>query len=816
MTLPYLPAIDGLRALAVLAVLIFHLDPAFLPGGFAGVDVFFVISGYVVARSLAGREGERVGAFLAGFYARRVRRILPALVVCLLLSSLLTVWLVPESWLSSTTHRVGLAAFFGLSNLALVLHQDDYFSPRTDFNPFTHTWSLGVEEQFYFIFPLLFLIWLHWRAHQQGRWVASALLPGLALVSLGVAYLWGQQRPDWAYYLLPARFWELALGVLLFQWQQGGLRLPPAMQRIILPLGLMLIAAGYLWSDPQAFPYPWALLPVSGSLLLLWGISQGGSGWVLQALQQPVLRYVGRLSYSLYLWHWPVYVLLRWTLGLETWGQMGLAVLLTGLLAVASYHWIEVPVRQAKSLRPTRRALITGGCAVLLAWGGALQLFQHRDQITLSQTGNQWLWYAYAYPDHEPPQARAPMLNGQQLFVIGNSHTGAYATLVSLIEQRHGMQTHLWQTGHCALGNMLYPIAPLAGCATTAEHYLARLQQQARPGDVVFLASLRTHRLSDQWYRSDPAAVLAYSYSEQASQAIEAAYNETAALIEQLQALGLIVLFDAPKPVLRGPTYRCADAFNRHNPVCQGGLAVEENLMHQLRAPVVHSLHRLQNHFDDVYLWDPLPLLCHDGVCDAYDPQGLPLFFDGDHLSGHGNRVLYASFEQQLLQIQAECTLCQEERTRRAEQIAHLPPLAAQMPLTFTEQSTGVAYLLDGWSHPESWGTWSQGQQAQISLPLASAEINHLTLDLQPLVGGRLRAQPVHLRINGVALESHQLHEATRITITLPEIIRQQLQTTPLLQLELHLPKAISPTELGLGYDPRRLAVGITRLEVLE
>lgn len=321
MTLPYLPAIDGLRALAVLAVLAFHLDPAFLPGGFAGVDVFFVISGYVVARSLAGREGERVGAFLAGFYARRVRRILPALVVCLLLTSLFTVWLVPESWLSSTTHRVGLAAFFGLSNLALVLHQDDYFSPRTDFNPFTHTWSLGVEEQFYFIFPLLFLIWLHWRCHQQGRWIARALLPGLALVSLGVAYLWGQQRPDWAYYLLPARFWELALGVLLFQWQQGGLRLPPAMQRIILPLGLMLIAAGYLWSDPQAFPYPWALLPVSGSLLVLWGISQGGSGWVLQALQQPVLRYVGLLSYSLYLWHWPVYVLLRWTLGLETWGH---------------------------------------------------------------------------------------------------------------------------------------------------------------------------------------------------------------------------------------------------------------------------------------------------------------------------------------------------------------------------------------------------------------------------------------------------------------------------------------------------------------
>src|SRR5690625_4326037 len=156
---PYVPAIDGLRAIAVLAVLIYHLDAAFLPGGFAGVDVFFVISGYVVARSLVSRSGESFGQFLMGFYSRRIRRIVPALILCLLVTALFTVLFIPDSWLSSTTHQVGLYAFFGLSNFALVWFQDDYFSPRAEFNPFVHTWSLGVEEQFYFVFPLLIFLW---------------------------------------------------------------------------------------------------------------------------------------------------------------------------------------------------------------------------------------------------------------------------------------------------------------------------------------------------------------------------------------------------------------------------------------------------------------------------------------------------------------------------------------------------------------------------------------------------------------------------------------------------------------------------------
>ena len=164
----YIPGIDGLRAVAVLSVLLFHMRGSFLPGGFAGVDVFFVISGYVVSASLLHRHDNHIGRYLLAFYARRIVRIFPALLVCVLLTGVATTMLVPASWLSQTTAYTGLASIFGLSNFALVWFSDGYFSPRAEFNPFTHTWSLAVEEQFYLVFPVMFYAWFRARAGGGG------------------------------------------------------------------------------------------------------------------------------------------------------------------------------------------------------------------------------------------------------------------------------------------------------------------------------------------------------------------------------------------------------------------------------------------------------------------------------------------------------------------------------------------------------------------------------------------------------------------------------------------------------------------------
>ncbi len=187
-----MPHVDGLRALAVVAVMIYHLRESWLPGGFSGVDVFFVISGFVVSLSVSHWIGGGIGNFLGRFYARRLQRIVPALLACLVLTSLLSVLLIPRAWLSSSNELTGLYAFFGLSNYYLAFHNETYFSPLAAFNPYMHTWSLGVEEQFYLLFPLLFFAWT-----RGGRWrmLSIGLISLACLASLGDAWLRPASNP---------------------------------------------------------------------------------------------------------------------------------------------------------------------------------------------------------------------------------------------------------------------------------------------------------------------------------------------------------------------------------------------------------------------------------------------------------------------------------------------------------------------------------------------------------------------------------------------------------------------------------------------
>lgn len=200
-----IPAIDGLRAVAVLSVIIFHADFLnVLPGGFTGVDIFFVISGYVISQSLSARSNRGFGEYLADFYRRRLLRIVPALLLVLLVCSLVSAMFVPQAWLSMQNDRTGLAAFFGMSNFVLAWASDTYFSPSTLLNPYTHTWTLAVEEQFYLIFPLIYFVWLRYKERNNFIW---ALLPFLALISLAFSAIQTQADPLKAFYLLPSRFW---------------------------------------------------------------------------------------------------------------------------------------------------------------------------------------------------------------------------------------------------------------------------------------------------------------------------------------------------------------------------------------------------------------------------------------------------------------------------------------------------------------------------------------------------------------------------------------------------------------------------------
>ena len=314
----YRTELDGLRALAVTAVLINHANSAWLPGGFLGVDSFFVLSGYVVSRSWASHQSE--GS--RDFYLRRLRRLQPALVVMLLGSCLLS-W--PSGLLTSSHLQTGLSSLVGLSNVSLLSQSLDYFGASAADNPFTHTWSLGVEEQFYLLFPLVI---------SRPRWLLT-----LTPAALGLWISLQLKNPEIAFYLMPARFWELGLGVLLWRWSScwqpkpwiGGVGLAALLSSFFMPLGWQI------WSTPIA---------VAGSSAMILGLTQTSK--LKTFFSGTVLAATGKRAYGIYLWHWPLLVIARSLWPTDQWRNTLCPLVATIVIAWASYRWLEQPLRQAK------------------------------------------------------------------------------------------------------------------------------------------------------------------------------------------------------------------------------------------------------------------------------------------------------------------------------------------------------------------------------------------------------------------------------------------------------------------------------------
>ncbi len=650
----YIPCIDGLRAIAVLSVILFHLNASFLPGGFIGVDVFFVISGYVISRSLAKSKAPSFRVFIFDFYKRRILRIFPALIVCLVLTGLFAKLFIPQNfWLSAHNNWTGLWAFFGVSNFYLASNVDGYFSSRTPFNPYVHTWSLAVEEQFYVIFPLIFYLWLRLReksSHQHRK--VFAILPIMALVSFSWAAYETQIAHERAFYLLPSRFWELSAGAMLYQFHSYRPDYFNRASQWMNPLGVLILSIGFGLADEAHFPFPWAIVPVSGAMLLLAGVSttKAENSIVGLFLASPVMSYIGRISYSLYLWHWPVFVLFRWTIGLSSLTCWLLALSLTFTLAVLSYHFVEVTVRRSKYLSGliSWKIIIIGVIATYGAFFLVKQLFyaNHLRWISLSVTNDECLWSPHSI--HCQQEAKANLTN-RSLFVIGDSHAGSYNLMANMAANRLGVKLYTHSIAGCPIAKLIESDTNNPICFGVDSKILDWLDQRAKPGDIVFLASLRLHRLGDQWGTFDLDKVLIQANSKKQVENNKQALAEAEQLVKQLKSRGLNVLMDAPKPIFKSPTFRCSDWFNNANPVCSAGFSVERDFLLEFRQPIMASLHYLHNELG-VFIWDPFFVLCPEAMCFAFD-ENKPKFSDGDHLSGYGNRILVDSFTEQLSAI---------------------------------------------------------------------------------------------------------------------------------------------------------------------
>jgi peptidoglycan/LPS O-acetylase OafA/YrhL len=375
------PTLDGLRGIAVIAVVIEHAWPNLLPGGFAGVDVFFVLSGYLITRMLLGEVARTGTVDLVAFYARRVRRIIPAATVCVIGVAILFTAVLGVGF-GPSFRTEALAAALSVSNFLFVSRSTDYFAADPSSSPFLHYWSLAVEEQFYLFWPTVVLAlfalgrWAARRVEAGGapvtaarlwRWLPITLAAGIAVASLGLTLLSAQTT---AFFLLPHRAWELLVGGLL-AWLQLAVPWSPRRGIVALRWGLALAGAAALAVTFVVHFERWpgiaTAMPVLGTAaLILGGTSIPGARWLSAAW----LRFFGRISYALYLWHWPILAaaaLIALPAAEPPLWMTVLAVALAIAAAMGSTFLLEEPIRFTPTRWLTRvRAIAAAGAFVAL------------------------------------------------------------------------------------------------------------------------------------------------------------------------------------------------------------------------------------------------------------------------------------------------------------------------------------------------------------------------------------------------------------------------------------------------------------------
>jgi peptidoglycan/LPS O-acetylase OafA/YrhL len=638
--------VDGLRAVAVLLVVAYHLLPETVRGGFVGVDVFFVISGYLIT-SLLLRDLSEGRFSIADFYARRVRRIVPALaVVCAAALAIGWAVMLPGELERLGLHLIGGATFS--SNLVLWA-ESGYFDAGAGTKPLLHLWSLAIEEQFYLVWPLV-LAWAWRRGAGLGRTIGV-----LAAVSFAAGLVLARVAPDAGFYLPVSRGWELLAGAAL-AWH-ATVR-PPGPARAATArawLGVALLAAAVATIRPtEAFPGAWALLPVLGAALL---IGAGPAAWPNRVLLSNRLAAgLGRISYPLYLWHW----LLLSMLAITEQGAAPLrlragAVVLSFALAWLPWRRVERPVRARADTGRTAVALAAAlgvvALAGALAWRGALPPLE-RPAADIEQRIAAFEWTeadnrddacVRRHPGHrfcriaEDAQPTAAL--------VGDSHSNHFFPGLAASLRARGENLLLLGRPHCP--PLLDITSGYLGQIDWCEGETSRsLRAVAADPAIrtVYLAGNwhlyvvgtrfhRHHRFSPPW-RIAPLGAVRDTSTDGAAVLVD----RLGATIGLLEAAGKHVVVLRQIPELSFEPRHCAvprpASFSALDPRACEGVPREEALRYLSGyAPAMDAVLRAH---PGVEAWDPAEVLCDTPRC-RYVEEGLTLYQDDLHLSRHGS-----------------------------------------------------------------------------------------------------------------------------------------------------------------------------------
>jgi peptidoglycan/LPS O-acetylase OafA/YrhL len=492
----YRPEIDGLRAIAVVPVILFHAAVPGFSGGFVGVDIFFVISGFLITTIIVADMEGRSGFSILRFYEHRARRILPALFAMLAASSVVAYFLLLPSELSEYgKNLVGASLFF--SNITHMF-QGGYFGGQVDLKPLLHTWSLSVEEQFYVFYPLLVMLFLRVFGH-----FGLIVFIGIAiLASLALADWFGLRYPDYNFYLLPTRAWELGIGAFCALYLVHHSPPDRSWHGPIAALGLFMLGYAVFWLDETVqFPGRWALVPVVGTSLILLFASAGTL--VHRVLSLRPLVGIGLISYSAYLWHQPLLAFAR--LSLEAELSSLTATLLIGAtfgLAYASWRWVEKPFRARSRIGRTAIfglsvagiSVFSALAAVFVQTNGFLTSYQAFQQTFLDQQGA----HAYVVGRYNSEIQNQPFNdNGRpRLLIIGDSFSQDFYNIIRETKEFDDFQiSGIYIPAKCQLylgeenAASFQEIYNRAYCAVDGNSLSAKHVSFAKNADVIIFAA---------------------------------------------------------------------------------------------------------------------------------------------------------------------------------------------------------------------------------------------------------------------------------------------------------------------------------------
>ena len=635
----YRPDLDGLRAVAVLPVVLFHFGIARLSGGFVGVDIFFVLSGFFITSILA-RDLDAESFSLGRFYERRARRILPALFAVLAVTSAMALGMfLPADLLD---YSKSLVATLGFGSNVYFTLRSGYFDTAAALQPLLHTWSLAVEEQFYLFYPLA--LWLV-STPVLRRWRLRLVCSALALSFLiSVAFTPRHATP--AFYLPPTRAWELFLGGIV-ALRMDAIRTNRRLANVLSIIGLVLIGAGITLID-ESMPFPgWvAAVPCVGTTLVIWA-SVAGGGLGNSMLTWRPLVYIGKLSYSLYLWHWPLIVAFRYRLGREPTVAETLALTVVAIgLSAASWKYVEAPFRRGSGVSRARLWTFAATGAAVLVAVAASSIAAHGFPARFSPSVLRLVTVeAPIFPECFGVTAEAIHADRTctigasqpaplQFVVWGDSHADRIALPISKLAIQRGVRGYAYTTGSCP--PLLGVDWPAIGCRRFNDEVFAAIARNhvrhvfihaawAAYSDGIAYAHVGTHRFAHDSLSAPRSLAEGRRLFERA----------LVGTVDRLIARGVRVTlvgpvpeigFDVPRALARASRFGTADP--------QGPTMREFNARQQAVLPALRRTALIAG-VDVIY---PSTALCTTFCTIARGDR--PLYIDDNHLSAVGTQLL--------------------------------------------------------------------------------------------------------------------------------------------------------------------------------